>query len=117
MPLTSLSLEIFQRRSDNRQSDWVFPGAGTTGHLVEPKKYWKALLKIAEIDNLRIHDLRRTLVSYMAMGNQIFHMIGKVLGHKSATATQIYARFSNDPVRTAMEKAQQDILQAAKITA
>ncbi|CAN5950766.1 unnamed protein product [Sphagnum jensenii] len=117
VPLTSLSLEILQRRSNDRQSEWVFPGTGTTGHLVEPKKYWKALLKAAEIDNLRIHDLRRTFGSYMAMGNQSLHMIGKVLGHKSATATQIYARFSNDPVRTAMEKAQQDILQAAKIFA
>jgi hypothetical protein len=43
---------------------WVFPGDGKTGHLVEPKKSWGKLLADAEIeDDLRIHDLRRTLGS------------------------------------------------------
>ena len=51
----------------------------------------------------------------MAMGNQSLHMIGKALGHKSATATQIYSRLTHDPVRQAMEKAQNDILSAAKL--
>jgi len=40
-------------------------------------------------------------------------MIGKVLGHKSPTATQIYSRFTHDPLRQAMEKAQADMLVAA----
>jgi site-specific recombinase XerD len=49
----------------------------------------------------------------MAMGNQSLHMIGKVLGHKSPTATQIYSRLAHDPIRQAMEKAQNDMLAAA----
>jgi len=49
----------------------------------------------------------------MAMGNQSLHMIGKVLGHKSPTATQIYSRLGHDPIRQAMEKAQNDMLAAA----
>ena len=73
------------------------------------------LLRKAELSNLRMHDLRRTLGSYMAMGNQSLQMIGKVLGHKSPTATQIYARMAFDPIREAMEKAQNDMLSAAGI--
>jgi integrase len=65
------------------------------------------------MEDFRLHDLRRTLGSYMAMGNQSLHMIGKVLGHKSPTATQIYSRFAHDPVRAAMEKAHADMLEAA----
>ena len=49
----------------------------------------------------------------MAMGNQSLQMIGKVLGHKSPTATQIYARMAFDPIREAMEKTQNDMLSAA----
>jgi integrase len=42
---------------------WVFPGRGKTGHLVEPKRAWRRILKRAGISNCRIHDLRRTLGS------------------------------------------------------
>lgn len=44
------------------------------------------------------------------MGNQSLHIIGKVLGHMSPTATQIYSMLTNDPIRDAMEKAQADML-------
>jgi integrase len=113
LPLPTFVLELLIARHANRDSEWVFPGKGKTGHLVEPKMGWYNLLKAAEIEGLRIHDLRRTLGSYMAMGNQSLHMIGKVLGHKSPTATQIYSRLAHDPIRQAMEKAQNDMLAAA----
>ncbi len=50
----------------------------------------------------------------MAMGNQSLYMIGKVLGHKSPNSTQIYSHFTSDPLRQAMEKAHEDMKQAAK---
>jgi integrase len=113
LPLPTFVLELLIARQEDRVSEWVFPGKGKTGHLVEPKMGWYNLLKAAEIEGLRIHDLRRTLGSYMAMGNQSLHMIGKVLGHRSPTATQIYSRLAHDPIRQAMEKAQNDMLAAA----
>lgn len=82
-------------------------------HLVEPKRTWDRLLKQTGITNLRLHDLRRTLGSYMAMNNQSLQIIGKALGHKSTQATQIYARLTYDPVKAAMEQAQAQILSAA----
>lgn len=115
LPLPSMALAILTERSKTKFGEWVFPGLGATGHLVEPKRSWHALLRKAELSDLRMHDLRRTLGSYMAMGNQSLQMIGKVLGHKSPTATQIYARMAFDPVREAMEKAQNDMLSAAGI--
>jgi integrase len=113
IPLTSSALEILSMRRQSAKGEWVFSGDGKTGHLVEPKKGWRALLKEAGIKDLRMHDLRRTLGSYMAMGNQSLHMIGKALGHKSPTATQIYSRLAYDPLRQAMEKAQSDMFSAA----
>ena len=46
----------------------------------------------------------------MAMSNQSLQIIGKALGHRSATS---YARLANDPVRNAMQTAQQEMLTAA----
>jgi len=73
---------------------------------VEPKAGWRKFLDRTKLKDLRMHDLRRTLESYMAMNNQSLQIIGRVLGHKSTTATQIYSRLASDPIKQAMEAAQ-----------
>jgi len=117
VPLTLPAVAVLQKRKNElekcRDSAWVFPSNGAKGHIVEPKNGWRNLVKQAKLEDLRMHDLRRTLGSYLAMANQSLHVIGKVLGHHSHTSTQIYARFANDPIRQAMEKAQHDMLTAA----
>lgn len=121
LPLTQSAIAILLERAKENErkqklgggSEWVFPGKGCSGHLVEPKKGWYALLESAGLQDLRMHDLRRTLGSYMAIGNQSLHVIGKVLGHKSASATQIYSKLTHNPLREAMEKAENDMLRAA----
>ena len=57
------------------------------------------------VDDIRIHDLRRTLASYMAINNTSLPIIGRALNHKSQVSTAIYARLSGDPVRDAMNSA------------
>ena len=78
---------------------------GKTGHLVEPRRPWKDLLKRAEIYDLRLHDLRRTLGSYQTISGASTTIVGKTLGHKSLEATAVYARLNLDPVRASVEKA------------
>lgn len=113
VPLSSLAVQLLAERSRTRTSKWVFSGRGELTHYSEPKTSWNTLLRVSGISDLRLHDLRRTLGSYMAMGNSSLHIIGSALGHKSVPATQIYARLTCDPVRQAMEKAQADMLAAA----
>jgi integrase len=113
IPLTAPALAILNERHAKSQSEWVLPGKVPGCHLVEPKRVWHRLLADAKISDLRLHDLRRTLGSYMAIGNQSLQIIGKALGHKSTQATQIYARLTHDPVRKALEQAHADMLAAA----
>jgi len=99
-----------------RQADggtWVFPGTGRSGHLESPKRGVQAILDAARIDNLRIHDLRRTLGSWQAMLGSSLVIIGKSLGHKSLAATQIYARLSAEPVRASVAQAADALFEAA----
>jgi integrase len=58
-----------------------------------------------DLRDLHIHDLRRTLGSWLASGGTSLPIIGKILNHKSPQATQIYARLMLGPVRDAMEEA------------
>ena len=72
-------------------------------HLKEPKRAWKRVLDRAGIDDLRIHDLRRTLGSYLAMNGESQYVIGQMLGHKDPRSTAVYARLDLTTVRRAAE--------------
>lgn len=103
IPLEAQEIAILMDRWDKAEGPWVFPGreGSRTGHLNNPRKGWLRILKRARIDDFRLHDLRRTMGSWMADEGTSLHTIGKVLGHKSPAATLIYARLSLDPVREA----------------
>lgn len=98
-------LEILRRRQKGSASDYVLPGQGKLGHIVEPKHAFRAACDAAGIKDSRIHDLRRTLGSWMAAGNVSLAIIGKSLGHQSLKSTAIYARLNYDPVRVAVAAA------------
>ena len=85
-------------------------------HLQEPKKPWKRILENAGLTDFRVHDLRRSLGSWMAGQNVSLTIVGKVLGHKSPQATAIYAQLALDPQRQAMEAATAAMLTAGKQT-
>ncbi len=94
---------------------WVFPGVGQSGHLEEPKKAWKRVLGRAGLDNLRIHDLRRTLGSWQAKTGASLVIVGKSLNHKSHSTTAIYARLDLDPVRESVDRATTAMLVAGGV--
>lgn len=108
---------ILRNRIDasEEKDDFVFPGTGKTGHLTEPKTAWARILKKAKIEDLRIHDLRRTLGSWQAKAGASLSIIGKSLNHKTHQATQIYARLDLDPVRASVNTATSAMLVAAGV--
>lgn len=115
VPLSEVVLEILKQRFSERSSNWVFPSTvKAVGHIKEPRKAWESILKTMGIDDLRIHDLRRTLGSWQAITGASLTVIGKSLNHKSVHTTQIYARMSLDPVRESMKKAQDEIIKHSK---
>jgi integrase len=108
VPLTEQAYKLLRYIQKNAAKNdiYVFPSkTSASGHYEEPKTAWKSLLKKANIENLRLHDLRRTMGSYQAIAGASLQVIGKSLGHKSASATQIYARLTIDPIRDSMQRA------------
>lgn len=122
-PLSDIVIDILKKRKiankkldlKDFQSQWVFPSlTSASGHLEEPKKAWMRIKKRANIEDLRIHDLRRTLGSYQAINGSSLEIIGKSLNQKSIKATKIYARLSNDPVRKSIDMAVDKMLESSK---
>ncbi len=75
----------------------------STSHLVNISKAWIRIRKAAAVEDVRLHDLRRTTGSWLAQKGNSLHLIGKVLNHRSTDTTKIYARFGQDHVREALE--------------
>lgn len=116
VPLTDAAIDVLQARAEASGSQgWVFPGAGKTGHLIEPKKGWARLLQRAGIEDLRLHDLRRSLASFQIDAGVSLAVIGKGLGHHSQQTTAVYARLAQDPVADAWQKGTDAILVAAGV--
>lgn len=153
VPILEEMRAILAEQGAVRESKFVFPGSGKTGHIAEPKAAWRRLTRrmecfivfdslvsarviepegmaewsariiaspskaLAELRGmgesssthlpamapLRIHDLRRTGASYMALTNASLPVIGQALNHRSHQATEVYARFHAGAARVAME--------------
>jgi integrase len=116
VPLSEPVVAILERRrAAVNGSPWVFPSprAGSkTGHLVEPKRSWKAILERAGLQDIHLHDLRRSLGSWMASGNASMTIVAKALGHSELRSTAVYARLAVDPVAQAVEEAGNAMLAA-----
>lgn len=87
------------------QSHYVFPGDGQKGYLKDPKRAFERVRKKMKLDDFRMHDLRRTLGSYMAINGVSLPVIGRALNHKSQVSTAIYARLSQKTVEDAVNAA------------
>jgi integrase len=66
-------------------------------------KPWRAVTKAANLDGLRIHDLRHSFASFGAGASLGLPIIGKLLGHSQAATTHRYAHLDADPMRRAAE--------------
>jgi integrase len=115
VPLVKDAIEILQRRVSNSDgSPWVFPGNTASGHAGPHRKKWAAFVKKAGVSDLRVHDLRRSLGSWMASGGSNTVLTMRALGHKTVSAALIYQRLATDPVRNEMQKAVTAMTEAAK---
>lgn len=104
LPLPTPVIEILLSLPSHGRSEWVFPGSGSTGHLAEPKKAWHRIRERAQVRDVRIHDLRRTLGSWLSGQGYNLQLIGKALNHSSVSTTQVYARLDINPLREALER-------------
>jgi integrase len=107
--------EIRQRQTATKKilGEYVFPSAGSTGHIIEVQKSWRRLSKSAGISGLRIHDLRHSFASQLASAGVSLPLIGALLGHSQPATTHRYAHLFQDPQRAAVEKVARIIAEAS----
>jgi integrase len=65
------------------------------------------------VADLRLHDLRRTVGSWLSQDGVDLNRVRDALRHANISTTLTYAKLGEDPVREAMERHGQRILEAA----
>ncbi len=114
IPLTTGAVELLKKMPRALDNPFVIPGAKGGSHLVNINKAWRKIRTEANVADLRLHDLRRTVGSWLAQDGATLHLIGQVLNHASSETTKVYARLSDNSVRTALESYGSKLLEASR---
>lgn len=102
LPLPRQVVEAIQALP--RRSDWVFCSTSGRGwSRCTPEKVWLYWRRRWNLEEIRLHDLRRSCASYLAMSGENLPTIQNVLNHRSLTPTSIYARLNTKAVDRALQ--------------
>ncbi|MCA0431630.1 MAG: site-specific integrase [Proteobacteria bacterium] len=83
---------------------YVLPATRGTGHYTGLQKDWEKIRKKAAIEDVDIHDLRRTFGSVGVSDGASLHNVGKLLGHKDPRTTMVYAHLNDSAMRSTAEE-------------
>ena len=87
-----------------RESEWIFPGSGgQPWSKATIDQAWYLLRRRLGLADVRLHDLRRTVASQLAISGANLPIIQSVLNHKSLGPTSVYARLNVQAVDRALQ--------------
>ena len=88
-----------------RFSTWAFTSTGKAAITYRTvRKHFAKIATAAGIEDVRLHDLRRTVMTRAAASGVGTHVLRDLLGHKTTEMADRYIRAVGDPVREAREQ-------------
>ncbi len=103
IPITGPVRAILEDRARLGLKGYVFASLGSETYFQGTPKLWLRARKLAELDDVRLHDLRHSAASFGLGGGLGLEVIGKLLGHADVKTTRRYAHLSEGHVRAAAE--------------
>ncbi len=97
--LSDKAVRVLETLPRLKGNPYVIPGLVEGQHLVNLQKPWRYIRKLADLDDVRIHDLRHSFASMAAASGASLPMIGALLGHTQPQTTARYAHLANDPLK------------------
>ncbi|MCH9052088.1 MAG: site-specific integrase [Proteobacteria bacterium] len=113
LSLSKPAVAILQALPRQERNPYILPGAKKGHHLVNIDKPWRRIRTAAGVEDVRLHDLRRTVGSWLSQGGVDLNRIKDALRHSNISTTLIYARLGEDAAKPAMEEHGRRILEAA----
>ncbi len=100
--LSASTVELLRTWRTAASGEFVFPGQSGRP-LTDVKRTWEAVRQEADLEGVRLHDLRHTYASILVSDGQSLATIGAMLGHTQAQTTSRYAHLMDDPQLVAAE--------------
>ena len=98
IPLNSIAaklLKSWKAQSIDTGSDaFVFPSPVSGKMLSNVKKAWAGILKAAQIEQFRWHDMRHDFASQLVMNGVDLNTVRELLGHADMEMTMRYAHLA-----------------------
>jgi len=112
--LNAPAAQIIAQRPRLGAAVFAAPSNPEEGCSSSIQKAWERIRARADLQGVRLHDLRHSFASFGAAGGASLLLIGKALGHSQSATTARYAHLGNDPVRGLVEKVGATIMAAQK---
>jgi integrase len=95
--------QVLKELEAAKGSEWVLPSVSSTKRPLSKagiEAAWTKLRAAAQLDDVRLHDLRHTVGTYAAQSGANAFLVRDLLRHKNLAMTGRYVNRADDPVRT-----------------
>ena len=101
--LSDYAIKILSAAPTN-DSDYIFPGKDGIEPIQGLQKIWQRIRQVADLQDVRIHDLRHTFASVAVSNGAPLYEVGRLLGHASIQSTQRYAHLERSRLKDSLNK-------------
>jgi integrase len=104
IPLPQSARSILTNLPRTSGHPFIIEGKFANAHITDLQHPWRRIRELANLHDVRIHDLRHTYASVAVSGGMPIQMVGRLLGHTQLQTTLRYAHLADDPIRAAAEE-------------
>lgn len=114
LPLSDFLESLLARRMEVIDGEYLFPGGGKTGHLIEPKRQVQKVRDASGVPFI-LHDLRRTFITVAESLDLSHYAIKRLVNHKlSGDVTAGYVVTNVERLREPMQRVTNRLLEIAE---
>lgn len=95
--------QVLRELEASKSSEWVLPSVSSTKRPLSKagiEAAWTKLRAAAQLEDVRLHDLRHTVGTYAAQSGANAFLVRDLLRHKNLAMTGRYVNRADEPVRT-----------------
>ena len=103
--LLNAQAQAILKRQPREESEFVFPSLKDSSRPRSSElSLWRKIRKHADIEDVRLHDLRHNFASYAVMNGVPVPVVSRLLGHTNAGMTLRYAHMGDWETQLAAER-------------
>ena len=103
-PLSTVAIDRLKMIPRVQGNPYIICGPFAGQPLKDLRSAWTRIRTAAELQDIRIHDLRRTVGSWLVQDGASLHLVGAVLNHKDPKTTAGYAYFQTEHRQSVLDR-------------